>query len=135
MAKLNAIKIDSVKAEEGVWFPHHIGFEFLVARLGNQKYKNYLAKLMRTKGKKFLRGGDMNLLAIEKLARRAAARHIILDWKNIEDEDGNAIPYSEEKCFEIITDPDFDVLYKDIMDFAQDESEYNEQFVEESAGN
>jgi|GEM_PF-3581305 len=38
----------------------------------------------------------------------------ILDWKGLEDKDGNEIPYSKEKAFEILdTHPDFAMLIYD----------------------
>ena len=134
MAKLSEIKIDKTKAEEGVWFKHHMGFEFLVARLGNQKYKDFLAKLARKKGRRLMRGTPDIALA-EDLVRQAVARHIVLDWKNIEDEEGALIPHSPEKCLEIISNPEYDILYREILEFAQDEDEFCEKIMEESAGN
>jgi len=133
MVKLSNLAVDSTASEEGVWAEYEAGIEFKIARLGNPRYQQELARLIGRLSKRGQR--DWAGERLEKAQRPAVARHIIRDWRNVDDDDGNTIPYSPEKALEIISDPQYQPIYDWIMQVAQDEEEYRLSRVEEQAGN
>ena len=41
-----------------------------------------------------------------EIQNKALARYILLGWRNLTDDDDNSIPYSEEKAYELLCDPE-----------------------------
>ncbi len=62
----------------------------------------------------------MNIEDMEKLARKACAKHVVVDWKNLEDEDGKPIDFSTDKALELFEKyPDFYTIVKDVAGEAE----------------
>lgn len=84
--------------EDGVWARLRKGdAEVLVARAGNSKHEDLVRRLRKKHGRGF-RGDELPPAVEEEIATEAIARTILLDWKGIEDEDGEPIPYSTEEA-------------------------------------
>lgn len=55
----------------------------------------------------------------EKIAREAVAKMVIMDWRNVDDAEGNPIPFSEDAAMKALSDPVVgDQLLNGIMDAA-----------------
>ena len=135
MAKLSSVKSNVKKSEEGIWTPFESGIEFLIARMGNPKYTKLLAKLSRPHHRK-LRGSRGASSDLENdLTKQAVAKTVLVGWRNLDDEDGNPIPYSQEKALEIISDPAYIEVYNFVLATAGDFQAFREEDQAESLGN
>src|SRR5687768_6005127 len=108
--KISRLRTDQKKEAEGVWVPVGEGLEIRVARIGNPAYEAFLRRETRPV-QRAVRAGMADPKAMEEISNRAMARHVLLDWRNLEDEvpDPDApadkqpatktvpVPYSEEK--------------------------------------
>jgi hypothetical protein len=127
--KLRSLKLDSDKTVEGVWVDYRDDVRLLIARLPNAKYdkimrrlgKPHMAKLRRARFKPESLVDDPIL---DKLQKRAVAEAVLLDWEGVEDDDDAPLPYTPERGAEILFDPNFDVLWRFIVDFAGEEEMY-----------
>lgn len=133
MAKLSTIKIDNDKAS-GIWVEYSLDIKLKIASLRNKGYQAFIRK----EGKEYqvqIAHGVLNDEALEPIFIRALAKHVLVDWKNIEDDDGSPIPYSQEKAEEILANPE----YRDLLDFvmatAQDRERYRVEVDEAIEGN
>jgi hypothetical protein len=128
--KIGQFAIDSEKELKGVWLNGGAGLKLLVARMGNPDYQEYT----RRSGKDLsaaARAGTADQAEFKTLARKATARHVLLDWKNLQEEDGSEIKYSPEKAEEIFEKyPEFFEL---VLAMANDRNNYRP--TEESKGN
>lgn len=110
--------------------------ELKIARLGNKNYERQLGMLKRSDLKKIMRRrGRIDINALEPYMKESMAVHVLLDWKNIQDEKGKTIPYSPEKALELFNDHSLREFYEFVRDEAQDVEEYRAGVAEDSAGN
>lgn len=77
------------------------------------------------------RAGTAIAKAAEK--EREALAVLVADWRHIEDEDGNPIPYSESKCREWVSDRRyrrfFDAIFSLARDIGIEETEEREEIL------
>lgn len=79
----------------------------LVASSGNIKAKNLTQRLIEPEMQR-LRKDRLPMNELEAINRKVVASCILLNWKNLTDEKGSPISYSEEKALELLTqNPDF----------------------------
>lgn len=100
MVKLSDVLTDDTAAREGVWIDWVHGIRLKVAQAGGPKYdaayhKQVLPGLAKLPAKR--RTGA----AVMEASRDLVARHCLIGWEHLEDEDGNTIPYSPEKAVEL----------------------------------
>lgn len=130
--KISTFKTNEQREQEGVWEDAGGGLRLKVARLGNLRYEEYL----RQTGKPYarqMRHGTVDNKVLEDLIRQAMARHVLLDWENLDDEQGNPIPYSHEKALELLTK--YRDFHQMVLEIAQDARLFKEQDLEEARGN
>lgn len=136
--KLNQLKSDLTKEQDGVWVEYGGGLSFLIARIRNPKMKDamqrYQAKAARTR-----RGAIKDTeIDTDKLLQELApymAKYVLLDWKNLDDDIGKPIPYSSDKALEIFKDPAFEDILIFVLDASQDAALYRQQQLEAEAKN
>ena len=117
---------------EGQWVDCGGGLRIKVARLGNPDYEEEIRKLAKPFMRQ-MRLGTMNVEDMEKLARKAVAKHVIQGWENLEDEQGHAIDFSKDKALELFeTYPDF---YSIVKDVAGEAELFRNDEMEEASGN
>lgn len=69
----------------------------------------------------------------EKLVRQVYAETVVLGWENVDDAEGNPMPYSVENCKKLFDDlPD---LFADIQEQAQRAALFRAEIRESTAGN
>lgn len=134
MAQLNAIKTDSQKSNDGIWVDFEEGIRLKVARLHNAEYDKYLQRISKPYLRK-IRTNTLNRDITADLTKQAVAKHILLDWENIEDESGDPIPYSSEKALEFFRDPDLSELYNFVLETADANELYRQELKEDSEKN
>ena len=134
MAKLMAIRTDNEKELNGVWIPYELGIQVKIARAGNTKYQAYLQELCapyRTSIRQTIQDAEI----LQEVTRKATAKCILLDWKNIEDEEGNPLSYSPEKALELFSDPELKDFYEFILTVSQGKEEFRKEVIEDSEKN
>jgi hypothetical protein len=131
--KLSRIKIDKDKQLDGVWCDTGLdGLRLLVARQGNTRYREYIAQNSKELQIQ-ARHNAIDVRKVDNINKDAAARHILLGWENLQNDDGTPIPYSSEKAREL-----FDIapdLYDITMSFAQDMNMFLADAQKDAAGN
>lgn len=91
-----------IKAEvEGKWFSL-FGAEFLIAHQGNSAFEQYNAELLRPYRVE-ISSGTFSREKRQELMIQAFAKKILLGWKNVMDQDGNEIQYSEAQAAKLMT--------------------------------
>lgn len=134
MAKFGAtFKLDDGKAADGVWFQHDTEdgpIKLLVASINSPKYRRALQAAMR-QYKRAVRSMDMGKM--EEVTKRVMAKHILLGWENLEDDAGNAIPYSAETAYDMFNEsqPFFDL----VSEMSADEQRFKCIADEDATGN
>jgi len=118
------------REQEGVWVDIGEGTQLLIARLGNAKYEKYLRKLGRPYLTQLRYSSDSKL--IQKLAIKAMSRHVLLDWKNLQENDKD-IPYSHETAERLLTN--YHGLYRVVSEMSQETTLFRAQELEEAEGN
>lgn len=112
--KLNAVRLDAVKAVEGVWFDYIGNIRLKIARIGNPNYRKAATEL-RSPDLDVLQMSDTKSNAFDQVQRKITARSLITDWQNLEDDAGQTIPFSVEKAEEILSDPELSHIYDFVM--------------------
>lgn len=134
MAKLSRVKIDAKRAVEGVWHTYAEGIEVRVARMFNPNYERVVAELMKPHAKEY-RAGRLSNEQMEDVRVQAIARTVLLDWKNVEDDDGQPMPYTPERGLAVLRDPGYVDLLAFISAKAGDWESYRLSVQEDAKGN
>lgn len=136
MGSLKSFKVDDKKVENGVWCDlgneteTQPGTQCLIARLPNKKYEAYLAALVKMKGP-LAKDALFKKGLQSKAVKDGIVECILLDWKNLTEEDGTTeIPYSKENARRVIDQyPEF---YDMVLRFAGNTALFKD---EEDLGN
>lgn len=134
MAKISSVKADPVKAESGVWVDYEAGIRLKIARMNNPAFEAFVRAKQRPKIRGF-RANKATDDELNELTREAVARHVLVGWENVEDDDGNLIPYSPEKSLEFLKDPALSDLYQFVVLQASDAAAYRAEATEEAVKN
>ena len=99
---------------------------FILARAGgkNREFTKYLQQLMKPHQRAASRGTLKDEIA-EQAGLKAISRHVVLAWENVKDRNGNPLDYSEENCFNLLTD------LPDLADFLLKEANNEANFLME----
>lgn len=134
MAKLSSIRTDVAKASAGVWVVHESGARFRVARWGGPEMERWLSVKKAPKLRAW-RSGTVSADEAEALVVEAIARFVVLEWENVEGDDGTPIPYTTAKAVEILGDPAYRDLRAFLVESSQDQALYRADVAEDSRGN
>lgn len=135
--KLSNLKVDTEKAKNGVWELVGDGFKVCVAHSNSPAYLAFLTKNARGHGRAFMKGrlDEKTMLAIKPIMKEAAARHLLVGWEGLEEDDGEDIPFSTAKAVELLTDPECEPLFNMVMEISQDEALFRKEEDEADASN
>ncbi len=104
----------------------------LIARAENARYREHRDKLLRPVLRR-LRAGEIDSAEMEDVTIRVFARTVLLGWKNLQDDDGQEIPYSEVKALELMrSHRDFFLM---VQELALDAEMFRARDAEESRKN
>jgi len=131
MPNLNSYRYDEEKSQEGVWFKTIEGLQLKIARAGNVKAARLTRKL-GVENQRRLRRTDAGDL-MNDLGKQVAAKHILVGWKDIEDDNGVPIPYSSEKALQLFNE--YEEFYVEVMEYAGRDDEFRDSMVEEAVKN
>ena len=137
MSLMKAYDVNKSKVTEGipVEFPEAMNEDgsiptFYLAYAGgpNKEYRDALAK--RTRG---FRSNNIPEDIARTILIHVFAETIVKGWKHVQDEDGNEIPHSQDKCRELLTQlPEF---FSVVQQRANEITTYLQSEVEETAKN
>lgn len=144
MATLNQVRSDLSKERRGVWCEYELGIKILIARSTHPEYQKAMRKAL--KAKRLERGSRVSVSdlldeifiddqEVVSILAPPLAKHILLDWQNIEDDNGNLIPYSQEKALEILIDPELRDFFNFTLAQSSNQTLYRKEEQEESAKN
>lgn len=130
---LSDFKTNRKLEEEGTWVEVGNGTQLKLARLGNSAYRNHLKILMKPY-KAMIRNNTLSDEVVEELLNKAIAKSVLLDWSGLE-ENGEPVPYSEERAYQILSDPSYKDFRELVVSLASDMEVYQQEELEESAKN
>jgi hypothetical protein len=137
MAKLRgSYALDRATVEDGMWVKLRDGIEVKVRSVRSEIVKKVRARaqrpyerLLATQKWRYLPEQE------EKIAETVIIEGVLLDWRNIEGEDGKPLPFNRETVKAIITDPEMVVFREDIMTASGLDETFRRELAEEIAGN
>ena len=133
MAKLKALRTDLELEQTGVEVEFG-GIKFKVARASNPAAVELGKKLLR-RWQMQHPGAKLSVEEGREITARVFAKHVLVGWSEMEDDSGNPVPYSEDKAFEILNDPEFKDVFEFIDQTAGRSELFRRQRIEEIAGN
>lgn len=132
--KLSNVQNNLKTESEGVWVTYAGDLQVKLARIGSPAYEKLLRKLSKPHTRQ-LRDNSLDNDVAELMTQKAIARHILLDWKGVEDDAGKEVLYSEKKALEILTDPKYRDFYRDILAMAQERATFNKEDTTDASKN
>jgi hypothetical protein len=133
MVKLSRIRVDTEKELKGVWKSWN-GIELLIARANNPKHAAAMQKHLEPVLHIVREEGNNGGMA-ETVAKKAAAETLLLDWRDLEAEDGSPLEYSSEQALEFFEDEELQDLYGFVQQVAYSAENYRRVVAEDTAGN
>lgn len=133
MPKLSQISVDLGKAASGREVDY-MGVTLIVASAQNPAFKRARNKAFDKVVSK-LRRGKLSNERVAQLQAPAVAEHILVGWRDLQDDDGNAIPYSKEKALELLSDPSLADLYDTVMVASNEVADFMAKGDEDAEGN
>lgn len=110
----------------GQWVPIGKGAKLRIARLNNEKYRDFI-KLKMKPYRSAMRAGTVDEDLTTEVVVQAMARHILLDWEGLT-EKGSAVVYTVEKAEELLRDKE---PFRDlVMALANDQQLFQEAEIE-----
>ena len=111
--KLHAIKRNE-QSTQGLWWDFERGQRcdaptdnlcVKIAERDNPLHRACLARLQLDAADKLRQSGEVATLAWNRIQVRALAETILVDWANVDAEDGSPIAYSVEEAERALSDP------------------------------
>jgi hypothetical protein len=137
--KLSNLKVDVDAIENGTWvsdIPNLPGVRFLVAGMESKAYKKAFAKELRTSTTRRERAsGNVDTDRIQELQKRLVAKHCLLDWDGVDDDDGKPVPYDPKLALTLMTEPQYLPFQQGVFYAVGVVDSGDLEFVEETAGN
>lgn len=118
--KLSKMRVNSAAMEVGRWVPLGKTFPGVEVKVRGVKSKGYKRELHRyvsdlPLAERLKIGDDMD--AAERVDIQMTAGYLLVDWRGIEDENDQPVPFSKEKATELLSDPDM-IEFREAVDYA-----------------
>ena len=130
---LREYKTDPQLEEEGKEIQVDETTTITIARFNNPAFRRMQERISEPYQKAVGRGKITDETA-GKILARCMAKHIIKGWKGLT-LDGEDIPYSEEKCLELLLDPTLNDFKEQILLESQRIENYREERLEDDLKN
>ncbi|MBN8958583.1 MAG: hypothetical protein J0H17_18760 [Rhizobiales bacterium] len=107
--KLSDVKINAARVEAGAWvkdIPEMGDLELKVRGFQNADDRAILAREMEALPAKSRMRGRVSDEDRERIMTIRLRDAILVDWRNIEGEDGKPVPFSKDAAEKLLTDPD-----------------------------
>ena len=117
-----------------MWVKWEHGVSLLIARLNNPGFQAFIREATRDHTKE-IRDGNFENDKMEAISIEAMAKHVLLGWKDIEDDDGSPLEYSSETALELLRDPGLRDLYQFVLTQANERALFRQEIEDDSKGN
>ena len=141
-------KTDLALQSQGRWVEYVPGLEFRVASMRSPEYqaatrrteravRDQTATLRRrNNGQALTSEQEEEIVELrERMTREDAARHLVTDWRGLEDEEGNEVPHSPDVAAKYLTDTAYLDAVLFVVASASAVHEYRVTAKEEAKGN
>ena len=129
--KLSKIKRDVNAVDSGVWVNKVIDdLDIKVASTDSRKYTDALRVSLKPYQRTLKNMSNDQFIEIQN---KVAAKHLLLDWHNMTDENDQPIPYSSEKALELLNDPEMADFRELIMSLASEQELFRKEALQELA--
>lgn len=133
MADLKRIKVDNEKIESGVWVDYVEDIQLCIANINNPAYKEARKKALKPHLRQ-MRLGKIESDQVLDILKPAVAKHVLLGWKNIE-EDNKPLEYSSQKALELFKDPEMFTFFDFVLETASENEFFKQDMVEDGVKN
>jgi hypothetical protein len=137
--KLSSLATDLVKEDQGVWVTYPgTDVEFKIARFGNTLFETKRTQIMRAAKERLKADGLTGELPDDKMRELilpAVSECIILDWKNLDDDNGLPIVCSKEAVVRLFSRRELRDVYAWILNESQKRDNYRAEVVADAVGN
>ncbi|MBN9022168.1 MAG: hypothetical protein J0H08_08765 [Rhizobiales bacterium] len=106
--RMNSLKTNAAAAAEGRWvgdLPGLGNIEVKVRGTNTPEYRRRQQAMYRALPPTKRQKGVVDPLEQDRIVGVCLLDHVLLDWKNVEDEEGNTIPFSKGAAEPFLTDP------------------------------
>lgn len=136
MSLYDSYETDVTLEENGVWIALTNDMEVKVAALGNKQHLQVMEKMFAPY-KNQRRRNALDPKIEEDIHTKAIAKAVLLDWRGegFKDRDGNALPYSFDNAYKLLTDESLKRFKADIIFLAKEAETFKQQDTEEAVKN
>lgn len=134
MPKLSSLKTNVVQEEEGVWVPYAQGIQLRIARYGNRSFKARMERLTKPHLRQ-IRKNSFPEEEAQKFLNECLAHHVLLGWKGLDGENGKPLKYTPDEALKILSDPEYQDFYNDVVELSKDRQLFKEQDMQDAEGN
>lgn len=151
MDLLRAMGTDPNKEKSGAWIsiqgkdvPEEERAMLCIARIGNEGYTKAMEPMTRkvteiaTRNASSARSkgtpDQIDDAEWNEAQTIALSRHVLLGWKNLT-LDNTPVEYSEQKAYDLLSDPRLKSFRNLVLELARDEENFRLDFAEEALGN
>lgn len=106
--KISDVKIDATKFEHGAWvdnIPEMGNLRLKVRGINNASWRRLQATMIAAVPRAKKIGGRIDPEEQDRITATCLRKACLLDWENLENDDGAPIPYSDEVAGKLLTDP------------------------------
>lgn len=136
--KLSSLKVDPAAIEGGEWIgniPEMGDLEVCVRGLNNAKYRRLQSKLIDAVPRQKRPGGRVDPDEQDRITATCLNATVLLDWRGLEGEDGQPLPYSQDLAAELLSKPEFRRFREGVIWAAAQVGEERAASDEDDAGN
>jgi hypothetical protein len=137
--KISSVKVDAAQIEQGTWIgdiPEFGNVRLLVRGWNNLAFRAMQSRLMAAVPRAERKDKDKWPAIMDRINAQCMRETILLGWENIEDDQGNPIPFSKELAGQWLEDPDmrpfFDAVMWAAMEVGKDQAEDTEELEKNS---
>lgn len=134
MGRITEIMADMEKVEKGQWVPYAAGIELCIANINNTQYRE-ARKAILDKHIRSIRSRQWSAEDILDLMKPAVAKHILKNWRHLEDEAGVPVVYSPTKALEFFNDPALRNFYLFVVETAGEADFFRKEQFEDAVKN
>jgi hypothetical protein len=138
--KLSDLKSNSAAVNSGRWvkdIPGMGNIELFVRGTNNPDYRRRMQQMVRALPPSKRSKGIIDPVELDRITGVCLRDCSLSDWKNVEGDDGAAVPYSKEMASIYLTDPNFGAFRDGVLTAAasveEEDAESDEQTEKNSA--
>lgn len=110
--KIKSARVDNaaIQSDVGVWqddLPELGDIAVLVRGLNNKQYRLKFEAMVRALPPSKRKNGAVDPIERDRITGVCLQECALLDWRNVEDDDGKPVPYGKDQAKIYLTDPDY----------------------------